>query len=141
MANLFWQLGGGGDAEEAPALAGHVEGLVDGFLHVAAGFGQHLAHFAGHVARVFFLVLDEDVAGAKEDLGALGRGNEPPGGEGLLCGGDGQGHVFGVGGRKRANDVGVVGGVEVEDGFAARGREPLAADQVVVGGIGHRSLS
>ena len=33
------QLRGGGLAEEAAAFAGHVKGSVDGFLHVAAGFG------------------------------------------------------------------------------------------------------
>ncbi len=81
--------------------------------------------------RVFFLVFDEDVASAKEDLRALGRGDEAPGGEGLLCGGDGVGDVFGVGGREAADDVGVVGGVQVEDGFAAAGGDPLAADEVV----------
>ena len=83
------QLGGGGLAEETAALAGHVEGGVDGFLHVAAGLGQDLAHFAGHVAGVLFLALEEELAGAVEDLGALGRGNEPPGGEGFRGGGDG----------------------------------------------------
>ena len=50
------QLAGGGDAEEPPALARHIKGFVDGLLHVAARLGQHLAHFAGHVAGVFFLV-------------------------------------------------------------------------------------
>ena len=88
----------------------------------------------------FSLFWTRIVAGADKDLGSLGSGNEPPGGEGFLCGGHGQGHVLGVGGGERADDVGVVGGVEVEDGFAARGREPLAANQVLVGGIGHESL-
>ena len=139
MANLFWQLGGGGLAEETPALAGHVKGFVDGFLHVAAGFGEHLAHLAGHVAGVFFLASGGGCAGANQDLGPLGRGNQPPGGEGLFGGGDGRGHVFGVGGGEGADHVGVVGGIQVEDGLAARGRQPLAADQIVVGGIGHGS--
>ncbi len=140
MANLSGSSRGGGDAEEPTALASHVERLVDGFLNVAAGFGQHFAHLAGHFSRVFFLVLDEDIAGAEKDLGSLGRGDEPPGGEGVLCGGYSLGDVLGMRGGERANNVGVVSGVEVEDGFAARGREPLAADQVVVDGIGHEDL-
>ena len=78
------------DAEEPPALAGHVKRFVDGLLHVAAGFGQHLAHFAGHVAGVLLLAFWSEDAGAEQDLSALGRGNQAPGGEGLLCGGDGQ---------------------------------------------------
>ena len=89
---------------------------------------------------IFSLFWRRMLAVREKDLGPLGRGNQPPGGEGLLSGGDGQGHVFSVGGRKRADDVRVVGRVEVEDGFAVRGRKPLAADQVVVGGIGHESL-
>ncbi len=93
------------------------------------------------MSRAYFsLFWTRIVAGAKEDFGALGRGNEPPGGEGLLGGGYGEGHVLGVRGGKRADDVGVVGGVEVEDGFAACGRQPLAANEIVIGGIGHESL-
>ena len=141
MANLFCSSEGVVIAKEPAAFAGHVKGLVDGFLHVAAGFGQHLAHFAGHVAGVLFLALLQQDAGAQQDLGPLGRGNEAPGGKGLLRRGDGQVHVFGVRGGKRADDVGVVGGIQVQDGLAARGRQPLAADQIVVGGIGHESSS
>ena len=100
MANLFCSSTGGGLAEEAAAFAGDVKGLVDGFLHVAAGFGEHLAHFAGHVAGELLLALLQQDAGADEDLGALGRGNQAPGGEGLLRGGDGFGHVFRAGGRE-----------------------------------------
>ena len=140
MANLFGNSRRGGDAEEPPPLAGHVEGLVDGLLHVAARLGQHLAHLARHLAGVFFLVLDEDVAGTKQHLGPLGRGNQPPGGEGLFRCGHGQRHILGVRGGKRAHHVGVVGRVQVQHGFAARGREPLAANQVVISGIGHESL-
>ena len=81
---LVLQLGGRGLAEEAAAFAGDVKGFVDGFLHVAAGFGEDLAHFAGHVAGVLLLALLQEDAGADEDLGALGRGDEAPGGESLL---------------------------------------------------------
>ena len=138
---LVLELGGRGLAEEAAAFAGDIEGFVDGFLHVAASFGEHLAHFAGHVARVLFLALLQQDAGADEDFGALGRGDEAPGGEGFFGGGDGGIHVFRAGGWKGADDVVVVGGVDVEDGFAACGGEPFAADQIVVGGVGHGQVS
>ena len=137
---LVLQLAGGGDAEEAAAFAGYVEGFVNGLLHVAAGFSEHLAHFAGHVARVFFLVLDEIVACMEKDLGAFGRGNEAPRGKGFFGGGNGQVHILGVRGGEGADDVGVVCGVEVQGGLAACGREPLAANQILVCGVGHRGL-
>ena len=74
-----------------------------------------------------------------EDFGALGRGDEAPGGKGFLRGGYGGIHVFRAGRRKGANDVVVVSRVHVEDGFAARGRQPFAADQIVECGVGHVS--
>ncbi len=107
------QFGGGGDAEEAAALAGDVEGFVDGFLHVAAGFGQDFAHFAGHVVGVFLFALLEELTGAGEDFGALGRGDQTPRSEGLFGGGDGEVHVFCAGEREGADDVGVVGGLRL----------------------------
>ena len=60
---LVLQLRGRGLAEEAAAFAGHVVGGVDGFLHVAAGFGEDLAHLAGHVAGVLLFALCEELAG------------------------------------------------------------------------------
>ena len=86
---LVLQLGGRGLAEEAAAFTGDVKGLVDGFLHVAAGLGEHLAHFAGHVVGILLFALLEQDAGAEENFGALGRGDEAPGGEGLLRSGYG----------------------------------------------------
>ena len=56
------QLRRGGLAEEAAAFAGHVEGGVDGFLHVAAGFGEDFAHFAGHVVGELLFAAQEDFA-------------------------------------------------------------------------------
>ncbi len=138
---LVLQLGRRGLAEETAAFAGDVKRFVDGFLHVAAGFGQHLAHFAGHVAGVLLFALLQQDAGAEQDFGALGCGNEAPGGKGFLCSGHGAVHIFSVGGREGADDVGVVGGVQVEDCFAARGRHPFAADQIVVCGVGHGEFS
>jgi hypothetical protein len=137
---LVLQLAGGGDAEEAAAFAGHVKGFVDGLLHVAAGFSQHLAHFAGHVAGIFFLAFLEKEAGADEDFSTFGRGNEAPCGKGFFGGSDGQGHILGARRGECAYDVGVVGGVEVEGGFAACGRQPLAANQILVSRVGHWGL-
>src|SRR5208282_2242491 len=105
---LVLELGGGCDAKEPTALASHVKGLVDGFLHVAASLGEYFAHLTSHLAGVFLFVLGEIVACTEQDFSPLGSGNQPPGGEGLLSGGYGKGHVFGVGGGKSANDVGVV---------------------------------
>ena len=48
---LVAQLGRHGLPEHAAPLAGHVEGHVDGLLHVAAGLVEDLAHLARHVAR------------------------------------------------------------------------------------------
>ena len=77
---------------------------------------------------------------AKENLCALGRGDQAPGGEGLFGSRNGCGHILSVRGGKGADDIGVVGGVEVQHGFAARSGEPLAADEILVVGIGHESL-
>ena len=60
---LAAQLGGSGLAEEAAAFAGHVVGGVDGLLHVAAGFGEDLAHLAGHLAGVLLFALGQELAG------------------------------------------------------------------------------
>ena len=46
MAELVGQLGGGGLAVHAAALAGAEEGHVDALLHVAAGLLEDLAHLA-----------------------------------------------------------------------------------------------
>ena len=76
-------------------------------------------------------------AGAIQDLGALGRGREAPGREGLLCGGYGVGHILRAGGGKLAHDVGVVGGVHICKRFAGRRGDPLAADQIAIFVPGH----
>ncbi len=131
------QLGGGGDAEEAAAFAGHVEGGVDGFLNVATGFGEHFAHLARHVPGVLLLAIDENLTGAVEDFGAFGGGSQPPGFEGLSGGGNGSVDVLGGGGLELANDVVVAGGIDIEEGFAGAGGDPLAADEVLVGFVRH----
>ena len=126
--------------EETAALAGYIEGFIDGFLHIAASLGQYLAHFAGHIAGVFFLALLEEDTGADENFRTLGCRDQTPRSEGFLGRSHGQGHVFGVRGGEGSHHVGVVGWVQIEDGFAACGRQPLAADEIVECGIGHESL-
>jgi hypothetical protein len=45
-----------------------------------------------------------------------------------------------MGGGKRAHNVRVIGRVQVEDGLAADGSKPLAANQIVKRGIRHGNL-
>ena len=122
------QLAGGGLAKQPTALSGHIKGFVDSLLDVTAGFGEDLAHLAGHIAGKFFLVLDEDAACAKKNLSPLGRRNQPPGGECLLRSGHRQGYVLGMGGGKSSHHVCVVGRIQVQNGLTAYGGLPLAAD-------------
>jgi hypothetical protein len=84
------------------------------------------------ISGVLLFAFGEQCSGAIEDLGALGSGDEAPGGEGFLGGGYGEGHVFGVRGRKDADDVGMIGGVDVLERLAAPGRQPFAADEIVI---------
>ena len=137
---LGFQFRWGGLAEEAAAFAGHVVGGVDGLLHVATGFGEDLAHLAGHVAGVLLLTLGEEFSGLVEDFGALGRGRETPALPGLGGGGDGVVDVGGGGGLEFADDVVGVGGIDVEEGLAGAGGNPLTADEVFVELVGHRVL-
>src|SRR5579863_399559 len=91
---LVGEFGGSGLAEEAAAFAGHEVGHVDGFLNVAASFGEDFAHFAGHVAGNVFFALDQDFGSAEKNFGAFGRGSEAPGIEGFFGGFDGAIDVF-----------------------------------------------
>ena len=75
---LVAELRGGRLAEQAPALARHVEAHVDRFLDVAAGLGEHLPHLARHQQRQLVLVLADERAEAVEDLAARRRRDEPP---------------------------------------------------------------
>ena len=65
-------------AELAAPLAGDVIGHVDALLDVAARFREHLAHLASHLAREVVLASEHDLAGAIQDLAALGSGVKPP---------------------------------------------------------------
>src|SRR6185503_3935235 len=55
------------------ALASHEERHVDGFLDVAARFGEHLAHLARHVSRQRFLVLGKELRRPEQDFRPTGR--------------------------------------------------------------------
>ena len=129
---LVGQLGGRGGAEHAAAFAGHVVGRVDGFLHVAASFFENLAHFAGHVAGVFFLALDQHFGGAIDDFGAAGSGDQAPLVEGVFGGFDGGVHIGLARLLEDADHVARVGGIAVLEGLAGRRFNPFAIDEVLV---------
>ena len=110
--NLFLQLGGRRLAEEAPALAAHVEAHVDRFLHVAAGFGLDLPHLVRHQVRELVLRVGHELREAEEDLAALGGGHEAPILEGSLRCRYRAIDVVSVRARKRADQLAVGGLVE-----------------------------
>jgi hypothetical protein len=116
----------------AAALARHEERHVDGFLDVAAGLLEHLAHLAGHVAREALLALDQQLGPPVEDLGPLRPGHEAPVLEGPRRGVDGPLGVDPRGPGELADDVVVVGGVPVLEDLAGRRRHPLAVDEVLI---------
>ena len=70
--------------EEAPPLARHVVGHVDGFLHVAARLHQHLAHLARQVAGDLLFAILQQPRHAIEYLAAFGCGRLAPRREGRL---------------------------------------------------------
>ncbi len=130
-----------GYAEEPAALAGYVEGFVDGLLHVAAGFGQDFAHLAGHVARVFFF--RSWTRRCLREAGFRRAWEREPG---ARCGRP----VLAASTARLTSSAPEDGnsptmsewsaGFRLRHGFAAGGRKPLAADQIVIDGMGHRSL-
>ena len=128
---LVGQLRRHGRAEEAAAFAGVVVGGVDGFLHVAAGFFQHLAHFAGHVAGVIFFALDQDLGGAEDHLGAAGRGHQTPLGEGALGRIHGGVHVCLIRPLEDGDDFARVGGIAVFESPSADGFDPFAVNEIL----------
>ena len=76
---LVRQLGGGRLAEQAPALARHVEAHVDRLLDVAARLGEHLPHLAAHELGELLLALGQERREAVQDVRALRRRDQPPG--------------------------------------------------------------
>src|SRR5258708_3924628 len=71
--------------------------------HGAAGFGEDFAHFAGHVVGELFLVLEQQLRGAEENFGALGRRHQAPLLISELGGIHSQIDVLGVGGDEHAD--------------------------------------
>jgi hypothetical protein len=125
------QLGGSGLAELAAAFASHQVSHVDGFLHVAARFGEHFAHFARHVDREVFFALSENFSGAVENFGAFGRGREAPIFEGALRGVDRLVDVVRTRCREHADELARVRGVAIFNGFAAACGNPFAIDVIL----------
>src|SRR6202034_4728734 len=105
------------------SFAGIVVSGVDGFLRVTASFGEHLAHYARHLAGIVFFASDENFGSAEDDLRAARRGHEPPLGKGTFGG------VYGgvnIGLRRLLEDadhvarVGGIGGFESPTGAPSR---------------------
>ena len=117
--------------EEAPALASHVISSVDGFLHVAASFFEHLAHLAGHVAGVFFLALQQHLGCAEYDFSSARSRDQAPLGESSVRGGNGGVHVGFCGLLENRHDFPCVGRITVFKGFAGRGLHPLSVNEVL----------
>ena len=129
---LVGQLGRRGRPEHAAAFAGKVVAGVDGFLRVAAGFLEDLAHLAGHVAGVFFLALEQHLGGAEDDFGAARGRHQAPFGEGAAGGFDRSVHVRFRGFLEDADHVARVGGIAVFESLSGRGFHPLAVNEVLV---------
>src|SRR5439155_12690434 len=116
-------------AEEAAALAGHVEAHVDRLLDVPARLDEHLAHLAAHQLRELLFPLDQQPAEAVQELAAPRRGNEAPALVGGLRGLDGAVDVLRARLRK---DTDQLAGRRVAalERLARGGVDPLAADEV-----------
>jgi hypothetical protein len=119
-------------AEETPSLACHVVGHVDRFLDVAACLGTDLPHLLDHELGELLLAVDESLADAEEDLGALGSRNEAPALVGALGGRNGAVDVLRP--RLREDPDQLTGRrIVALERLAARGVHPLAADVVLEG--------
>ena len=118
--------------KKPPAFSRHVVGRIDRLLHVAARLAQDLAHLACHVAREFFLALDQDFAGAKDDLRPLRRRRQTPFFERLLRRFHRRIHVRFAGALKNAHHVAGVRRIQVLVGLPGERFHPLAVDQIFV---------
>jgi hypothetical protein len=138
---LVGQLRGHGRAEQAAAFAGVVVGGVNRFLHVAAGFCQHLAHFAGHVTGIIFFPLDQDLGGAEDHLGAPGRGHEAPFGKRTLGCVHGRVHIGLIRALENGNDFARIGGIAVFESPSADGFDPFAVNEILENsGLGRAAI-
>ena len=116
--------------ELAAPLAGDVIRHVDALLDIPAGFGEDLAHLAGHFPGEVVLPCEHDLAGSVEDLAALGRRKETPTVERAPRGVHRAVHV---GDRRfgHVRDELTGRGVRVFERAAAGSVEPAAVDEVL----------
>ena len=112
---------------QARAFAGEVAEDVDGAAHLALGFGQRLALFAGHLGGDGLEVPVQDVGRLIEDGSARRSGHGAPAGEGGQ-GGGGRGVDIGGAALGKGSDQFPGGGVAVFKCGAACG--PFAVDVV-----------
>ncbi len=121
---------------QAPALAAHEEGHIDGLLDVPASLLEDLPHFARHVARVLLLAVAQDLAETVQNLAPLRARHEAPGLVGLGGDVDRLFRIALVGVGEAADEVGDVGGVAVLERSAGAGGNPFPRDPVFVDGYG-----
>jgi hypothetical protein len=134
---LVAQLGRRRLAVEAAALAGHQLRHVDGFLHVAAGFGDDLAHLPRHVARKPVLALGEQLRRPEQDVGPLRGRHLTPGRVGLRGRGDGPIHIGRAGRGEAPDQIAGVRRAAILERFTRGGRDPFAIDEVGVSLYAH----
>ena len=125
---------------QSPAFAGRVVSTVNGFLDIAAGLFQNLAHFAGHVRGECFFVANQDLAQAKQKFGAARRGCAPPAIESFARGIHRIVNVLSGRERKPPHDVPGIGGIDVFNPLSAGAWHPSPANVVVIGLNGNASL-
>src|SRR5215469_6099991 len=129
---LAGQFGRRGGPKHPPALTRHVVGSIDRFLRIASGLLDDLPHLAGHVARVLLFPLTQDFPSPIDDFSANWSRNEPPLGEGAFGSLHGGIHIRLARLLEDADHFPGVGRVAVFEGFAGRGLDPLAVDEVLV---------
>src|SRR5262249_12545379 len=122
--------------EHAAPFAGDVEGHVDGFLHVATRFVQHLAHLAGHVARELLLALDDELRGLEEHLRTDWCRDQSPAGIRARRRLERRLHVAPRRFLKHTDQVVGIRRVAILERLTGRGRNPAAVDEVVESGDG-----
>ena len=120
-----------GLAAQPPALAGEVIEDLHGAGGLALGLDQGLAFLAGQLLGDALDVGLDDAGGPGQDIAALGRAGGPPLSSGRLGGGDRGLGVLGRGSLEMADHVVGVGRVDIGEGLAGGGIDPLASDEVL----------
>ena len=127
---LALQLGRRSLAELPPPFACHIKRHVDGFLHVAAGLFEHLAHLACHLLSQRLFPLLQKAGGTKQDLAALGGRQQSPGFVSLLGGCYGIFHIAGIRFLELAHQFMPVGRIQIVKGLSATCFDPLTVDEI-----------